>query len=116
MIMVQSTFHLRPESKDDAIRLMKRMVRKSREEEGCLSYEYYEGITDPNQVILLQEWENADCLEEHYQTEHMEQFLGRLGELLESPVSTRSYMAPQDQESPKPSLSDEPPKPEQTIH
>lgn len=115
MIMVQSTFHLRPETKDDAIRLMKNMVRMSRQEEGCLSYEYFEGITDPNQVILLQEWKNADCLEGHYQTEHMEEFLGNLGQFLRSPVSTRSYVAPEE-EPVKPKLSDEPPKPEQTIH
>lgn len=115
MIMVQSTFHLRPETRDDALRLMKNMVRLCRQEDGCLSYEYYEGVTDPNQVILLQEWESADTLEEHYQTEHMEDFLGKLGNLLESPVSTRSYVAPEE-ESVKPTLSDEPPKPEQTIH
>lgn len=115
MIMVQSTFHLRPETKDDAIRLMKDMVQLSRKEEGCLSYEYFEGITDPNQVILLQEWESPDSLEGHYQTEHMEEFLGNLGKFLTSPVSTRSYVS-SEEDAVKPTLSDEPPKPEQTIH
>jgi len=57
MIMVQSTFQLDADNKDDVIRLMKNMVRLCRQEHGCLSYEYYEGVTDPYQVILLQEWE-----------------------------------------------------------
>jgi len=115
MIMVQSTFQLLPETKDTALRLMENMVHLSRQEEGCLQYEYFQGITDPNQVVLLQEWENADCLEDHYQTDHMEEFLGSLGQYLESPVSTRSYVAPESS-AVKPALSDEPPKPEQTIH
>ena len=119
MIMVQSTFHLLPEFRAEALGLMKNMVRLCRQEHGCLSYEYFEGVSDPNQVILLQEWENADCLEEHYQTDHMEDFLGKLGRCLSSPVSTRSYVS-QDERVARSKvskkLSDEPPKPEQTIH
>ena len=115
MIMVQSTFHLLPEAKPDAIRLMKNMVRLCRQEHGCLSYEYFEGMTDPYQVVLLQEWENADCLQEHYQTDHMDDFLGKLGKLLGSPVSTRSYVS-QEEKVVTSHSKDELPKPEQTIH
>lgn len=115
MIMVQSTFHLLPESKADALRLMKNMVRLCRKEHGCLSYEYFEGVTDPNQVILLQEWENADCLQGHYQTEHMEDFLDKLGQFLQSPVSTRSYVS-QDERAVSAPNPEDLPKPEQTIH
>lgn len=116
MIMVQSTFHLVPESRDDAIKLMKNMVRLCRKEQGCMSYEYFEGISDANQVILLQEWESAENLEEHYQTEHMENFLNKLGKFLESPVSTRSYLSQEERAVSSSKLTDEPPKPEQTIH
>ncbi len=116
MIMVQSTFHLVPGSRDDAIKLMKNMVRLCRKEPGCLSYEYFAGISDDNQVILLQEWENADSLEEHYQTEHMEDFLNKLGKYLVSPVSTRSYLSQEERAVSNVKLTDEPPKPEQTIH
>ena len=56
MIMVQSTFQLNPESKNSVMTLMKEMVGLCREEHGCISYEYYEGITDSCQIILLQEW------------------------------------------------------------
>ena len=96
MIMVQSTFHLVSESKPEAIELMKDMVRLCRQEHGCLSYEYFEGFTDTNQIVLLQEWENADCLQGHYQTAHMETFIGKLGRYLQSDVITRSY-ASQDE-------------------
>ena len=115
MIMVQSTFHLLPDSKSDAIKLMKNMVRLCRQEHGCLSYEFFEGVTDSSQIILLQEWENADCLQEHYQTDHMEDFLGKLGKYLKSPVSTQSYVS-QEEKVVTTQSSEEQPKPEQTIH
>ena len=115
MIIVHSTFQLIPETKSEALQLMQNMVRLCRQEYGCLNYEYYEGITETNRVILLQEWENADCLQAHYQTEHMDEFITELAPHLESPIVTRSYMAQED--APVSSKSSgSAPKPEQTIH
>ena len=115
MIMVQSTFHLVAESKAEALKLMKDMIRLCRKEHGCLNYEYFEGMTDTNQIVLLQEWENADCLQAHYQTTHMEEFLGKLGNYLHNAVITRSY-ASQDEPRVTSTSSDDLAKPEQTIH
>lgn len=115
MIMVQSTFYLSAKTKAEALDLMKKMVKLCREEQGCLSYEYFEGMTDTNQVVLLQEWKNAASLQEHYRTVHMEDFLAKLGKFLQSEVVTRSY-ASQEEPVVSSKISDELPKPEQTIH
>lgn len=114
MITVQSTFFLSPETRGEALDLMRDMARLCHQEHGCLSYEYFSGLSDTNQVVLLQEWENANCLQGHYQTTHMEDFLTKLGKYLESEVVTRSF-ASQDEPSAT-QLSDASPKPEQTIH
>ena len=114
MIMVQSTFKLNPENKESVTDLMKEMVRLCRKEHGCISYEYYEGITDSCQVILLQEWKDADCLQEHYRTEHMADFLEKLNDYLVSPVTTRSYES-QESKISTPTMSQKR-KPEQTLH
>ena len=115
MIVVQSMFHLLPDSRDEALELMRNMVRLCRQEHGCLNYEYYEGVTDPYRVVLLQEWEDADCLHGHYQTEHMEDFLSRLGRYLDSPVRTRSYVS-REEPGPGAKTANEPPAPQYTIH
>jgi quinol monooxygenase YgiN len=75
---------------------MKNMVLLCRKEQGCISYEYFEGITDSNQIILLQEWENADSLQGHYQTEHMDNFMSKLVQHIERPIITRSYFTQQE--------------------
>ena len=116
MIMVQSTFHLRAESKSKAIALMKNMVRLCRQEHGCISYEYFEGISDSNQIILLQEWEIADCLQGHYQTDHMDDFMSKLVAYLERPILTRSYFSQEEEGALASPISNDKPKPEQTVH
>jgi quinol monooxygenase YgiN len=115
MIMVQSTFQLLPKGKSTVLDLMKNMVQLSLAESGCMSYEYFEGITNTDQIILLQEWENAESLQDHYQTEHMDDFLAELGQYLKSPVVTRSYVSPEERAVAAKMTEDEA-KPEQTIH
>ena len=114
--MVQNTFQLLSNSKSEVIDLMKNMVQLCRKEQGCISYEYFEGITDPNQIILLQEWENADSLQAHYQTEHMDNFIKKLVQHLERPIVTRSYFTLQEETAVASKKSSEKTKPQQTIH
>lgn len=116
MIMVQSFFHLNSETKADVVDLMDIMVHKSRQEPGCISYEYFVGITDSDQVVLLQEWESADHLESHYQTQHMEDFLSKLGLYLKSPIATRSYASEDEAQDIHDALEEEAISSEQTIH
>lgn len=98
MIILQSTFQLFPERVDEALELMREMMRLCRHEHGCRHYRYFQGIADPGEVLLLQEWDDAASLQGHYETDHMEQFVSRLGPLLRSPITTRSYVS-QDEES-----------------
>ena len=57
---------------------------------------YFAGVTETNQVVLLQEWTDAECLQGHYQSSHMEEFLSKLGLYLESEVITRTYASPDE--------------------
>ena len=107
MIMVQSTFFLVDETKNEALDLMRVMVGNSRREDGCVSYEYFAGITETNQVVLLQEWTDAESLQGHYQSAHMEEFLSKLGLYLESEVITRTYASPDEPISKRADARDE---------
>ena len=91
MIIVHGTFPIRSEVRDDAISLMREMVMASRSEYGCVSYEFYVGLTDPNTLLLFQEWESVEALQGHYETDHMEDFLKALPEVLDGEISTRRY-------------------------
>lgn len=91
MIIVHGTFPVKPELRDDALEMMRRMSIASRAEYGCISYEFYVGITNVNTLLLFQEWESAEALQGHFETNHMEEFLSRLPDVLDGEVSTRRY-------------------------
>lgn len=91
MIIVHGTFPVKPEFRDEALEMMRRMSLASKAEFGCISYEFYVGLTDVNTLLLFQEWESVEALQGHFETDHMEEFLQRLPEILDGEVSTRRY-------------------------
>ena len=91
MIIVHGTFPIKADVRDDALELMRHMAAASRSEEGCISYEFYVGLSDPNRLLLFQEWESVDALQGHFETDHMEAFLQELPHVLDGEVATRRY-------------------------
>ena len=67
------------------------MARLSRQESGCITYEFYVGLSNPNLVLLFQEWSSVEALERHWETDHMRIFLGQLPAILDGEVATRRY-------------------------
>lgn len=91
MIIVHGTFPVKSERRDEALSLMGRMALASRAEVGCISYEFYIALSDPNTLLLFQEWESVDALQGHFDMAHMEEFLKVLPDLLNGEVATRRY-------------------------
>lgn len=91
MIIVHGMIPLKAESREQALQLARHMADATRAESGCISYDFYIGLSDPNTLMLFQEWESMEALMEHFQTEHMEQFLRELPELVSGEIITRRY-------------------------
>lgn len=91
MIIVHSTFPVQADHREEALDMMKRMSVASRTEDGCISYEFYVGLSDINTLLLFQEWDCVDALQAHFETDHMEDFLKILPDILDGEVTTRRY-------------------------
>ena len=91
MIIVHGTFPIKNEVRDSALNLMREMASASRAEQGCITYEFYVGLSDPNVLLLFQEWASLEALQDHFETEHMEVFLKQLPGVLAGEVATRRY-------------------------
>jgi quinol monooxygenase YgiN len=91
VIIVHGTIPLRPECRDQALQLARQMAVATREEIGCISYDFYVGLSDPNTLMLFQEWESMEALMGHFQTEHMEEFLQQLPDLVSGEITTKRY-------------------------
>ena len=91
MIIVHGTFPVKPEHRDQALELMKQMSTATRAESGCISYEFFVGLSDPDTMLLYQEWDSVEALQDHFDSSHMEEFLGNLPDVLNGEVLTKRY-------------------------
>jgi quinol monooxygenase YgiN len=91
MIIVHGTIPIRPDCREQALELAREMTRATQREPGCISYEFYVGLSDPNKLMLFQEWESMEALMRHFQTPHMEDFLRALPGVVSGEITTRRY-------------------------
>ena len=91
MIIVHGTIPILPDCRERALELARRMTDATRTEIGCISYDFYVGLSDPNTLMLFQEWENMEALMGHFQTDHMEEFLRELPKVVSGEITTRRY-------------------------
>ena len=56
MIIVHGSIPILADSRERALELARRMVDATRTEAGCISYDFYVGLSDPNTLMLFQEW------------------------------------------------------------
>ena len=91
MIIVHGIIPIKPARRDEALTLAHEVSEATQAETGCVSYEFYVGLRDPNTLVLLQEWENMEALSKHFHTEHVRVFMAALPELLDGQVQTRQY-------------------------
>lgn len=77
MIYVVATLMVKPEKRADFIEGAKACIAGTVKEQGCIAYDLHESVTDPAKVVFVEQWENAEALVPHRQTEHMKAF-GRI--------------------------------------
>lgn len=54
----------------DAIQLYQLLVNETVKEQGCILYELFQELDNPNNLTLIEEWEDIEALQLHTQTPH----------------------------------------------
>ena len=91
MIIVHGCIPIKPERRDEALGLARRMSELTQAEAGCISYDFYIGLGDPNTLLLFQEWKDMEALMGHFQTAHMEAFRRDLTAVVSGEIKMRRY-------------------------
>ncbi len=91
MIIVHGSIPIRPERREQALDMARSMTTETRKELGCLSYNFYSGVSDPNTLMLFQEWESIEALTSHFESAHMEEFLRQLPDVIDGEIVTKRY-------------------------
>jgi quinol monooxygenase YgiN len=91
MIVIAGTIAVKPERQEEARQRALRMAEATQNEVGCITYQFYADLADPNIFFIFEEWETEDALNKHFQTEHMKEFQQHLPGLLAGGLNVKRY-------------------------
>ena len=75
MIVATLRIAVAPKKKADFIQLMRQVFGRTRVEEGCISYHFYQDIENKNTFILVEEWKTLDDFKKHIRTDKYKMLL-----------------------------------------
>jgi quinol monooxygenase YgiN len=91
MIIVKGTIPLSREDREEAVALIREMADSSRRESGCLAYEVYLSVEDPDTVVLWQQWSSLEALEHHFASDHVDAFLDVIPDYIDGQVISERF-------------------------
>ena len=59
---------LKPECREEALKLIAELIAKTRQEPGNISYVYCKDTKDPDYYAMIEEWKDQEALEAHMQS------------------------------------------------
>lgn len=65
---------------EKVINLYDELVQKTRQEDGCISYELFQDINNENIVTIVEQWESEEHLEAHKKTEHFTRIVPQISD------------------------------------
>lgn len=92
IIVVAGTVPIQADKRNEAAAAMLEMAAKTQKEPGCISYRFFFSIENPNEVLVFEEWETAEALAAHFQTDHMAAFNKKLPSLAAGPGDIKRYV------------------------
>lgn len=75
-ILLLVTYEVKPGERENLVNAVTEagILGKIREEDGCISYQYYFDSTDANRILLVEKWKSEAKQQEHLKTTHMKAF------------------------------------------
>jgi quinol monooxygenase YgiN len=92
MIVIAGTIPVKPEYREEAYTLASMLEQETRKEAGCFAYTFYADRNNPSIFFIFEEWESDEALAQHFQTDHMKQFMQQAPKLLAGAVNAKKYI------------------------
>lgn len=70
MKIITVKFIAQPARRNEIISLCTGMLEPSRKEIGCVSYNFYQDITDQNSFFFFEEWKDQESIDSHNASPH----------------------------------------------
>ena len=72
---------------------MEKNIAATRAEPGCARYVYAVDLSDPNRLIISEEWSDEEAIDAHSQSPHIAEFMAAFGAARVESVAIHAYEA-----------------------
>ncbi len=90
-LVLSARFKIKPEKRDEFLKLATATLEPTRKEEGNISYSFYEESTVPNSFIYFEEWRSRKDLAFHLQQPYTKNLLDKFSDLADGEGNIRVY-------------------------
>lgn len=70
MIYVIAELRIKPGTVDKAFAEAGKSIAATMKEDGCISYDMHQNVTDPTKLVLVERWASREALSRHTETPH----------------------------------------------
>lgn len=81
MITIVARSIIKEDKVEEFRKLAEELVRESQKEEGCISYNLFEDIKEPNAFTFIEEWKDKEAIEKHNKSVHFTAIVPKFGDL-----------------------------------
>ena len=71
MIYVVATLKIRPGSLPQVLEGARKVIAETNKEQGCIYYDMFQSVTEPETLVFVERWETMDNLASHGKSAHM---------------------------------------------
>lgn len=83
-LKIVAIIKVKPECTQDILPVFQAVVTGSQEEEGCISYNLHQDVSDSTKFVMIEEWKSQDAIDIHNNTEHYKTFVDASADMVES--------------------------------
>ena len=91
MLVLSGKFTVKPEHREKLMQMAAALVAPSNAEEGCISYQFYQDGSNPNNFLFFEEWKNQAALDSHFQKPYFLEFAEKLPEMIIGKANITTY-------------------------
>jgi len=78
MVKVIAKFFVKEDKVEEFLKLANVLVEESRKETGCVSYNLLQDVSNPQTLIMVEEWESAGILKTHMASVHFTSIIPKM--------------------------------------
>lgn len=87
MYIISAEFKVKNEFKEQLIKMALELVPLSEAEPGCISYRFFEDLSEEGKFLFFERWVSREAIGEHFEKSHFHAFAEKFPSMIEGEAS-----------------------------